>query len=376
MESRTVKSTSRSSATTDDIVLRETGVTRLVFRPMLVDNKKDPSASVKGTFVFQKKGFNDNWEEIPVPSLSSLKKGDEVKLPLSSEELRTLFTEVSALYQLFESEGIPLGQTRFVKANETVQALAQMTDEEITTVMSGQESLGASAVARLIGWASDADNFSLMFDRLQRIGEGDLLKLNTALGIANIKRALKIWFDNRRNDDEEFWHTILAEQSFVLEQIFHVPIVVIKSKAYVGGKSVLNRGGKIVDFLVKNSVTSSVGLVEIKTPMTPLLGGEYRTGIYNVSSDLTGAVQQALCYRDSISRERTSLLREFPQSAEVFDPLCIVLIGNVRRELADDKEKQQAFELYRRQLSSIEIVTYDEMYDKMRRLVSVLESGA
>lgn len=357
-------------------MLRETGVTRLVFRPMLVDNKKDPSASVKGTFVFQKKGFNDNWEEIPVPSLSSLKKGDEVKLPLSSEELRTLFTEVSALYQLFESEGIPLGQTRFVKANETVQALAQMTDEEITTVMSGQESLGASAVARLIGWASDADNFSLMFDRLQRIGEGDLLKLNTALGIANIKRALKIWFDNRRNDDEEFWHTILAEQSFVLEQIFHVPIVVIKSKAYVGGKSVLNRGGKIVDFLVKNSVTSSVGLVEIKTPMTPLLGGEYRTGIYNVSSDLTGAVQQALCYRDSISRERTSLLREFPQSAEVFDPLCIVLIGNVRRELADDKEKQQAFELYRRQLSSIEIVTYDEMYDKMRRLVSVLESGA
>lgn len=357
-------------------MLRETGVTRLVFRPMLVDNKKDPSASVKGTFVFQKKGFNDNWEEIPVPSLSSLKKGDEVKLPLSSEELRTLFTEVSALYQLFESEGIPLGQTRFVKANETVQALAQMTDEEITTVMSGQESLGASAVARLIGWASDADNFSLMFDRLQRIGEGDLLKLNTALGIANIKRALKIWFDNRRNDDEEFWHAILAEQSFVLEQIFHVPIVVIKSKAYVGGKSVLNRGGKIVDFLVKNSVSSSVALVEIKTPMTPLLGGEYRTGIYNVSSDLTGAVQQALCYRDSISRERTSLLREFPQSAEVFDPLCIVLIGNVRRELADDKDKQQAFELYRRQLSSIEIVTYDEMYDKMRRLVSVLESGA
>ena len=342
---------------------------------MLVDNKKDPSASVKGTFVFQKKGFNDNWEEIPVPSLSSLKKGDEVKLPLSSEELRTLFTEVSALYQLFESEGIPLGQTRFVKANETVQALAQMTDDEITTVMSGQQSLGASAVARLIGWASDADNFSLMFDRLQQIGEGDLLKLNTALGIANIKRALKIWFDNRRNDDEEFWHTILAEHSFVLEQIFHVPIVVIKSKAYVGGKSVLNRGGKIVDFLVKNSVTSSVGLVEIKTPMTPLLGGEYRTGIYNLSSELTGAVQQALCYRDSISRERMLLLREFPQSAEVFDPLCIVLIGNVRRELADDKEKQQAFELYRRQLSSIEIVTYDEMYEKMRRLVSVLESG-
>ena len=45
MESRTVRSTSRSSAKTDDILLRETGVTRLVFRPMLVDNKKDPGVS-------------------------------------------------------------------------------------------------------------------------------------------------------------------------------------------------------------------------------------------------------------------------------------------------------------------------------------------
>ncbi len=343
---------------------------------MLVDNKKDPGASVKGTFVFQKKGFNHDWGDIPVPSLSTLKKGDEVKLPLSSEELRTLFTEVAALYELFDAEGIPLGQTQFVKANETVQALAKMTDEEITTVMSGQESLGASAIARLIGWASDADNFALMFDRLQQFGEGDLLKLNTALGIANIKRALKEWSENRHNDDEEFWQSLLAKQSFVLEQIFHVPIVVIKSKAYLGGKSILNTGGKVVDFLVKNKVTSSVGLVEIKTPDTALLGPEYRTGVHNLSQELTGAVQQALCYRESLSRERLNLLNSDDVDANVFDPFCVVLIGHAKREFAGSKTKRQAFELFRHQLSDIEIVTYDEMFEKMNRLVSVFESGA
>ena len=167
----------------------------------------------------------------------------------------------------------------------------------------------------------------------------------------------------------------LADQSFVLEQIFHVPIVVIKSKAYMGGKNVLNQGGKFVDFLIKNSVSTAVGLVEIKTPITNLLGKEYRTGVYNISTDLSGAVQQILSYRESLSRDRANLLRDMPVETDVFDPLCVVLIGNTRRELGDDKEKQQAFELYRRQLSSVQVVTYDEMYEKMRRLVSVLESG-
>jgi hypothetical protein len=45
-----------------------------------------------------------------------------------------------------------------------------------------------------------------------------------------------------------------------------VPIFVIKSKAYMGGKNALNKGGGVVDFLIKNKVTNSVGLIEIKTP--------------------------------------------------------------------------------------------------------------
>lgn len=375
MESRTVRSTSRSSAKTDDIELRVTSLTRLVFRPMLIENVNDPEASVKGAFIFQKKGRDEKWEDVPLPNLSTLKKGDEVNLPLKSKELRILFDELTNLYPLVAADGIPMGRTEYVKANAAVSELAEMSDADLTNVIGAKDALGAAALARLIAWATSGENFALLFDRLQEFGEDDLLKLNSALGIASIKRALKTWFDNRRNGDEEFWQLLLADQSFVLEQIFHVPIVVIKSKAYMGGKNVLNQGGKFVDFLIKNSVSTAVGLVEIKTPITNLLGKEYRTGVYNVSTDLSGAVQQILSYRESLSRDRANLLRDMPVETDVFDPLCVVLIGNARHELGDDKEKQQAFELYRRQLSSIQVVTYDEMYDKMRRLVSVLESG-
>ncbi len=45
-----------------------------------MDNLKLKEASVKGTFVFQRKGHLDAWEDSESVSLSKLKKGEGVKL--------------------------------------------------------------------------------------------------------------------------------------------------------------------------------------------------------------------------------------------------------------------------------------------------------
>ena len=171
----------------------------------------------------------------------------------------------------------------------------------------------------------------------------------------------------------DFWQTMLAGQSFVLEQIFSLPIVVIQEKAYVGGKSIANSGGHIADFLFKNAITNAVGLVEIKTPKTKLLGPIYRNGVYNVSSELTGAVQQVLVYRRTLMDERDRLLEDHPD-LESFNPRCVVLIGHAGKELTD-KTKRLAFEQFRLQLTDIEVITYDEMFERTRRLVRILEEG-
>lgn len=370
MDNRTLKSTSRRSAITDDIVLRTTEITRLIFRPIIVDNEKEKAASVKGTFIFQRKGKGDSWVDSEAIPLSGLKKGEGYKLEIKSSELLNLFNELRALYDLYEKAGIPIGETRFVKANKTVQAVAEMSDEELTAVVSGSQSLGAQALARIIRWASDTKNFSLMFERLESLERDSLVNLNAAVGISKFRRTLKDWSDNRDNSDEEFWQRLLSHQTFVLEQIFHLPIVIIKSKAYMGGKTVLNKGGKIVDFLVKNKITKAIGLIEIKTPKSPLLGTEYRDDIWNVSSELSGAVIQVLNYRESLSRDRAALLEGI--DAEAFDPKCFVIIGHARRQLTD-KNKQQSFELFRRQFNDVEIITYDELFDQTKRLVDILE---
>lgn len=373
METRTVTSTSLRSAKTDDIVLREKQLVRLVFRPILVQNDQDPAAAVKGTFVYQRKSKSQLWKDVPPASLATLKTGEEYRLELHSAELLTLFNELTALYEIHRDAGIPRGQTQYIKAQGTVAALSSMSDDELRAVIGGADSLGPNAVARLIRWASDADNFVLLFDRLERLEPNSLKNLNAALGVAVLKRALEKWSHNRDNADEDFWQSMLAGQAFVLEQIFSLPIVVIQEKAYVGGKSIANSGGHIADFLVKNAITNVVGLIEIKTPKTRLLGSAYRSGVYNVSSDMTGAIQQVLVYRRSLIDERDRLL-ENHSDLESFSPRCVVLIGHAGKELTD-KVKRQAFEQFRQQLADVEVITYDEMFERTRRLVRVLEEG-
>jgi len=374
LNTRTVKSTSRSSAVTDDIVLRKTTTTRLVFRPLIIANPHDSNASVRGGFIFQRKASGSAWEDIAAPPLTSLKHDEAVKLELKSKELLTLHRELSQLYDMFSTHGIPRGEARFVRATATIQALARMTDDELDAAIGGEHGSGAAALSRLMRWAGKTDNFPLFVERLEALSQDAPGQLKAALGVATMKRALKQWVDNRRNDDEEFWQGTLTQSAFVIEQIFHVPIVIIKSKAYVGGKSVLNTGGKVVDFLVKNRVTNAVALVEIKTPMTPLLGSEYRDGIYNPSTELNGAVMQVLSYRDSLTEERRKLLQNDAVQASCFDPACLVILGHARRELVDENRKR-SFELYRRQLSDVTILTFDELYVRTRRLVELLEGG-
>lgn len=373
MESRTVRSTSTRTAITEDLILRDGPLVRLVFRPMLVENEQEPAASVKGALIYRKKNKSGTWEDAPPTPLNKLKVGEEYRLELRSEELLSLFGELQDLYELRRDHRIPRGEVKFVKARSTVQALSLMTDEEIRAVVVGTESLGASAVARLIRWGAKASNFELLFDRLEELEPDSLKDLNAAVGLATLQRALKEWAENRENGSEEFWQGMLARQAFVLEQVFSLPMVVIHQKAYVGGKSVANSGGHIADFLVANQVTQEVGLVEIKTPATSLLGSEYRKGVYSPSNELAGAVQQVLVYRHSLLEEQRSLLRVSEMRA--CSPRCIVLIGHARKQLGQDAQKRLALELFRSQLHDVQVIAFDEMFDRTRRLARLLEKG-
>jgi hypothetical protein len=197
-------------------------------------------------------------------------------------------------------------------------------------------------------------------------------KLNTLIGgVEKLKQILKIWEDNNNNSCEDFWQKLLCENSFILSQIFTVPAIILHSQAYVGGKGIDNIGGSIADFIFVNKLTKNTALIEIKTPVTKLLkSSEYRNGVYPPSEELSGVVAQVLSYRDSLIKNSQQLASKSDNYFEVFNPSCMVIIGHTNQL---DKDRISSFDLYRSNCRYIQIVTYDEMFEKIKTLIDLLE---
>lgn len=173
---------------------------------------------------------------------------------------------------------------------------------------------------------------------------------------------IRSWNANQENSKEEFWQGIFSQNPYTLSQIFSVPVVFIQDKAYVGGQTIDGKGEKFVDFLYASESSRDVILVEIKTPVAKLLGVKYRD-LYTPSKDLSGSIVQALNYRREISKNIIHLTHASSKKIDVFNPRCVVIIGNAKKEL-DDDIKKKSFELYRGGLKDVEIITFDELFRK------------
>ena len=374
MDKLRIKSTSLSSAECSDVILRETNITRLVFRPMLVDNPSIPEAAIKGTFMFLRKGPRDEWVEVETIPLSQLKKGDAYKLAIDSSEILLLYKRLTDLYKLHSESGIPLGDHEFVPVNRQLAEIARMAPGDLQKILAANRAVGSALLMRLLAWATRADNPAALVEHLIELSPASLRTLNIAVNLQSLKAAIVLWRSNQTTADEEFWQRSLTDNSFVLEHVFSWPTTIVRGKAYVGGKSIMNTGGNVIDFLMNNQVTRNAALIEIKTPTTPLIAPrEYRHGIYPPSNELTGGIMQVLNYKHSLQQEYHSITHGQVNPFDSFDPRCAIVVGNAGRDLLNE-DKRKSFELFRNQFSGVTIITYDELFSRAEQLIRVLES--
>ncbi len=104
----------------------------------------------------------------------------------------------------------------------------------------------------------------------------------------------------------------------------------MKTRRFVGGKSLNNKGGNVCDFIYRNKMTQNVALIEIKTPCTEIVGKPYRE-TYSMSLDMSGAVNQVLNYRDELQKNFNELTRDLEDDDTVrsFSPKCVIVIGKI-----------------------------------------------
>jgi hypothetical protein len=180
---------------------------------------------------------------------------------------------------------------------------------------------------------------------------------------------LRIWDGHKDNKSEDFWQRTFGENSYALSQVFASPLVLIREAAYIGGMKIDRNDYKVVDFLFSSNSSKEAVLIEIKTPVTKLIGSAYR-GTFRPSQELVGAVMQVLDYRRTFIRDFPGLPKDAEYQIETYSPKCVVVIGNREDELRDTK-KREAFESFRSNSNEVEIVTYDEVFKKLEVLASL-----
>lgn len=172
---------------------------------------------------------------------------------------------------------------------------------------------------------------------------------------------------------EKRWQKFLKANPFILSFAFGYPVVLIQDEASVGGRKLSGQGEKVTDFLTMNPTTNNVAIFEIKTPSTSLLrvGKEYRSGVYAPSKDLAGSITQAL-------DQRYQLLKSFSVKKDVsrmFDiesyavRMCVI-IGTTPKV----PDEVKSFELFRSSLKDVEVITFDELLEKVKLLRKLLKS--
>lgn len=368
-----LKSTSLTSAMGNDILLRETKTTRLIFRPEMVENPRNSKASVKGTFIFQKKGFAGSWEDYKVLDLTKLKATEWVQIELKSEELLKLITELNNYYKIFERYGIRIGETEIIVTSKNIKQVIRQLLQDKETLSKFLEEGGANLLSEAIRWFSTVEDKKLIIERLKKLKPDDMGKLNSMMSLNSLNNILETWEQNKNNQSEEFWQKLFKENAWILAQIFSQPMFIFKDKAYVGGKSFDNQGGKLIDFIYKNNLTENAALIEIKTPATRLLSNQYRDNVYSVSSDLSGSINQILSYKEDLQINIDNLNRESKQKLHPFDPKCILIIGSFEMEKLNAVQRK-SFEIFRNNLKSLEILTFDELFRKIELSIQLLQT--
>ncbi len=345
-----LSSTSSRTAEADDIVLRTGEHVRLVFRPTVVQNSNDLAACVRGEFRYQKKLKSDEWDDCETRSLAELTAGDGgFKLELHSGEVQELVDGIQRLRAVYAETGIPMGSEAYTVATGELRDL-------LRAVAANED---PAALAQLL-----ADS-------------GAAGALGIAAQVSLLEELLSTWRQNLSNGDEHWWQLQFEEHAWVLPQLFAQPFVLMAGQAYLGGKCIDNSGGKVLDIALRNALTDNIALVEIKTPLTPLLGSKTRDDVWAFSSDLSGSITQLLSYKDTVQKDYFSTVTRTRAAGgdefQVFNPKCVLLVGNIEAQLSGSPQKRRCLDLARNDFRSVEILSFDEMILRLELLLRVLK---
>ena len=353
------RGTSAKSSEIAAVVLRETESTRLVLRATIVENENNPDAGVKITLAHQRKAPITPWVDVPTKRLSSLKIGEEAKLRLDSSTTLELFHRLEDLYAIKSAEGVRSGEISLVvgREDEIIK-----TDESRAKIINN---LLAQGFSTEIWDALAVENPSLAtrlsYARIHTERETVLQEFET-----NLNQTL----------GEEYWQTFFQRNTWIFGYGLNYQILKsITPQANVGGADIRSQGAQITDFLGSTGAkVKFTVLVEIKRPDTSLFENtHHRPSVPMLGKNLIGGVAQLQnnCKIWEVEGSQTQQNREHLPDTDTIQPKGILVIGQLNS--SDDLSKRRTFELFRRNMSNPEIITFDELFERARFILDHID---
>lgn len=241
-------------------------------------------------------------------------------------------------------------------------SLVSQDEKEVVTAL---RSRGADSVGSIIKQLSSSPDITLTERDIS-----SLLKRREKL--TEFKESLTEY-----SADEGWWQNYFEKNKWIFGYGLNYEILRHQqSQPNYGGTGVDGKGGQRGDSLMSTSgELSFTVLVEIKTPATPLLQGtkEIRRGAWSLSKDLADAVSQIQANIQTWEQEgsgqvnnRDRLERE---SVYTVKPKGIIIIGTLG-QLAEDRNKWETFQRFRKSIHGIDIITFDELYKRAEFIVN------
>jgi hypothetical protein len=169
--------------------------------------------------------------------------------------------------------------------------------------------------------------------------------------------------------DEHWWQKFFERNKWIFGYgLNYVILRLERSQASVGGASIDRTGDKISDYLA--STLGLVGftvLVEIKTPQAALISGSkpIRSGAWRLGTDLTDALSQIHANIEEWTLRGSSHPSNVEKLKGIYTvkPKGIVVVGSLA-QVRDDRTKRETFELFRKSVHGVDIITFDELLER------------
>jgi hypothetical protein len=358
----------------EDKTVDETPLTRTVFRAEV------RSQGVRGWLIQQKRNRNEEWEDTKKIDFRKLKSGEGANIELSTEALSRVVEQYEILKSHIAQHGLSYGKQSYIsgKKDEILIVNSKSVAASIASILKKQpdEEFWAALAADQPGLLR-----RLAYGAQQEVRRRQLrifeYFLDDPVNLQKYATAQKL----TDAKDEKIWQHYFEQNPWIFGYgLDYQYLNVLQREATIGSPTVGGTDQELIDFLMGTSEYTV--LVEIKTAETPLMAAtKNRSNSWRLSNELIHAQSQILEQRASfqayVDANHDSLYTKDGDRVHqnTLNPRVILVIGRTSAlaEAGSAKEqdiKKRTFELYRRELHSITVLTYDELLERARHIVA------